>query len=160
MRPVDLPPAERYPHGKRARYVAGCRCDECRKANREYAKARERKQNKGEWNGLVPAGPVRKHILAVTKDALNDAKLLDPVDLLERLEALRVAHGWTKTERARRMGFKSRTVQFRKHAMTAKSVRRVERFIRNNPPPAPVEDRHEEAPSGLPFFLRIHAERA
>lgn len=34
MRPVDLPPIEHYPHGTRARYVAGCRCTECRAANK------------------------------------------------------------------------------------------------------------------------------
>lgn len=33
-RPDDLPPAEHYPHGTRARYVAGCRCGECKKANK------------------------------------------------------------------------------------------------------------------------------
>jgi len=34
-RPSDLPPAESYEHGTRARYVAGCRCDDCKRANRE-----------------------------------------------------------------------------------------------------------------------------
>ena len=34
-RPKGLPPAEHYPHGTRARYVAGCRCDECKGANRQ-----------------------------------------------------------------------------------------------------------------------------
>lgn len=32
-RPSDLPGAERFEHGTRARYVTGCRCDECRAAN-------------------------------------------------------------------------------------------------------------------------------
>lgn len=32
-RPSDLPPAERYQHGTRSRYVTGCRCDACRAAN-------------------------------------------------------------------------------------------------------------------------------
>jgi hypothetical protein len=32
-RPIDLPPAERFAHGSRARYVAGCRCGDCRGAN-------------------------------------------------------------------------------------------------------------------------------
>lgn len=34
-RPSDLPPAEKYEHGTRARYVAGCRCDDCKRSNRE-----------------------------------------------------------------------------------------------------------------------------
>lgn len=33
MRPASLPPAEQYAHGTRARYVAGCRCPECRASN-------------------------------------------------------------------------------------------------------------------------------
>lgn len=32
-KPTDLPPKEAYEHGTRARYVAGCKCDKCRKAN-------------------------------------------------------------------------------------------------------------------------------
>jgi hypothetical protein len=34
MRPATLPAAEHWGHGTRARYVAGCRCDDCREANR------------------------------------------------------------------------------------------------------------------------------
>lgn len=33
MRPRDLPPASRYKHGTRARYVAGCRCRPCTHSN-------------------------------------------------------------------------------------------------------------------------------
>lgn len=33
-----MPPAERWPHGVRARYVCGCRCDPCRAANTAYAR--------------------------------------------------------------------------------------------------------------------------
>ena len=32
-RPTDLPLGEAYEHGTRARYVSGCKCAECRKAN-------------------------------------------------------------------------------------------------------------------------------
>lgn len=51
-----MPPSDRWPHGTRARYVGGrCRCDACRLANNEYAKAREAAKRRGEHNGLVPA---------------------------------------------------------------------------------------------------------
>lgn len=41
MTPDDLPDPESYPHGTRARYVgAKCRCDDCRTANRMYARTR------------------------------------------------------------------------------------------------------------------------
>lgn len=37
----DYRNAQKYEHGTRSRYVAdGCRCDECRRANREYMRAR------------------------------------------------------------------------------------------------------------------------
>lgn len=39
-RPIDLPSMEHWPHGVRARYVCGCRCDLCRRANTEYARER------------------------------------------------------------------------------------------------------------------------
>lgn len=37
-RPADMPPAERFEHGTRARYVCGCRCESCRAANTQYAR--------------------------------------------------------------------------------------------------------------------------
>lgn len=40
-RPLDLPPAERYAHGTRARYVAGCRCPPCRASNTAYYHQRQ-----------------------------------------------------------------------------------------------------------------------
>ena len=46
-RPVDLPPAERYLHGSRARYVTGCRCAPCREANNEYARMRQKLVRRG-----------------------------------------------------------------------------------------------------------------
>lgn len=61
MRPATLPPADRYPHGKRARYVCGCRCDACRAANAAYY--HERKQRGIEAAaeiGGADAGPIAK----------------------------------------------------------------------------------------------------
>lgn len=43
MRPHDLPGAEHYPHGTRARYVSGCRCDGCRTAIRDNERERARR---------------------------------------------------------------------------------------------------------------------
>lgn len=40
-RPPDLPPAERYAHGTRARYVTGCRCPPCRASNTAYYHQRQ-----------------------------------------------------------------------------------------------------------------------
>lgn len=54
-------------HGRRARYVAGCRCDVCRAANRNYARRRLQAQREGDWNGLVDAGPARAHLLSLSR---------------------------------------------------------------------------------------------
>lgn len=57
-----MPPAERFPHGSRARYTTGCRCDRCRVANAEYERERVRARRRGDWNGLVDAAAVRQHL--------------------------------------------------------------------------------------------------
>jgi len=54
--------AEEKPHGTRMRYMAGCRCRHCRTANAEYMRTRARARREGDWNGLVPAPPARRHI--------------------------------------------------------------------------------------------------
>jgi hypothetical protein len=60
--------SERFAHGTRARYVAGkCRCDECRKANREYARSRL----KAPFNGLVDAAPARAHLLKLSAQGVG-----------------------------------------------------------------------------------------
>lgn len=67
MRPNDLPQASQLQHGTRGRYVSGCRCDFCRKANREYAKRRALAQIRGDWNGLIPTDGVRAHLQRLSK---------------------------------------------------------------------------------------------
>lgn len=52
-RPKDMP--TEFPHGTRSRYVAQkCRCDECRKANRDYAAALAKKKVDGVLKISVP----------------------------------------------------------------------------------------------------------
>ncbi len=53
----------RKPHGVRARYGAGCRCLLCRAANSRYETKRLAARRRGEWNGIVSAAPVRRHLL-------------------------------------------------------------------------------------------------
>lgn len=64
---VYAPPGG-FPHGTRARYVGSkCRCDECRRANREYARARARATP----NGLVDAASVRAHLTELAKQGIG-----------------------------------------------------------------------------------------
>ena len=59
-----MPPADRWPHGTRARYISGkCRCADCRKANTAYQKYRDAAKKRGESNPLVLAGRAQAHLL-------------------------------------------------------------------------------------------------
>lgn len=69
MRPPDLPPPEAFadrPHGTRVRYISGCRCAECRRANTQYELARAKARRRGEWNGLVNAAKARRRLFALS----------------------------------------------------------------------------------------------
>ncbi len=72
MRPADLPTAEHWPHGTRARYVAArCRCDDCRRANREYGRARAHARRRGDTNRLIAAAPAAAHIRALSASGVG-----------------------------------------------------------------------------------------
>ena len=60
---ADMSPTERFAHGTRARYVKGCRCDDCRGANNAYERMRGKMQRAGTWVGLVDASRVRAHLV-------------------------------------------------------------------------------------------------
>lgn len=59
--------AANKPHGSRIRYIAGCRCDECRRANTDYEKQRVIARKNGEWNGIVPAARARRHLSRLSR---------------------------------------------------------------------------------------------
>lgn len=55
------------PHGRRARYMAGCRCLLCRAANSQYQVEIDCRLAVGDVNPLVPAEPARVLLLALRK---------------------------------------------------------------------------------------------
>lgn len=59
--------AEARPHGDRLRYLGGCRCAACRRANADYEKARRAARQAGDWNGIVDAAPARAHLLKLAR---------------------------------------------------------------------------------------------
>lgn len=61
MKPIAELGARRE-HGDRLRYMAGCRCFQCRRANSAYEAARKVARAAGEGNGIVPAAKARAHM--------------------------------------------------------------------------------------------------
>ena len=56
-------------HGTRSRYVGGCRCDDCRKANAAHAKATRKR------TPLVPVEPVVAHLRALQAAGASRARI-------------------------------------------------------------------------------------
>ncbi|KKK49083.1 hypothetical protein LCGC14_3138630 [marine sediment metagenome] len=54
-------------HGTRLRYMAGCHCFYCRRANSDYERERIRARANGDWNGLVPAKKARAHMRKLSR---------------------------------------------------------------------------------------------
>lgn len=91
------------PHGDRLRYIAGCRCADCRRANNEYEKARAAARKAGDWNGIVPAAKARAHMAFLSKGGIGrrvvcDVSLVADSVLVEII-AGRKTHIRARTER-------------------------------------------------------------
>jgi hypothetical protein len=75
MRPATLPTRaaflDRAAHGTRIKYVSGCHCEDCRRANRLYMAKRTRAQIWGDWNGLVPAGKAQRHLRVLSRNGVG-----------------------------------------------------------------------------------------
>ena len=65
LKPIAQLAADRD-HGDRLRYLAGCRCDSCRRANTAYESARQRARRAGDWNGIVSAEKAKAHLKALS----------------------------------------------------------------------------------------------
>jgi hypothetical protein len=59
--------ADGRPHGTRLRYLAGCKCFQCRRANSDYERQRQAARLAGDWNGIVDAAPARRHMAALSR---------------------------------------------------------------------------------------------
>ena len=88
--------AARKPHGVRIKYQAGCRCRLCTDAVAQYQRERRVAQKNGDWNGLVRAGPARKHILQLNRSGIG-VKSIAATANVSRNVILRVKKG-TKTQ--------------------------------------------------------------
>lgn len=54
-------------HGERIKYMAGCRCFYCRRANSDYERERIGARANGDWNGIVPAKKARIHMRKLSR---------------------------------------------------------------------------------------------
>ena len=70
LKPVTVLAAQR-PHGDRLRYLAGCKCQDCRRANTRYESDRAQARRNGDWNGLVPADKARRHMLKLSRQGIG-----------------------------------------------------------------------------------------
>lgn len=59
------------PHGDRLRYLAGCKCAECRAANSQYECQRAQARKNGDWNGIVLADEARAHLRKLSRAGLG-----------------------------------------------------------------------------------------
>jgi hypothetical protein len=82
MRSVfDLAAAK--PHGVRLRYMAGCRCELCRKANSAYKNERQKARRRGDWNGIVSAQRARDHMLALSRKGVGRRAIQAATDVAD-----------------------------------------------------------------------------
>jgi len=80
LKPTAVLAANRA-HGERIRYLGGCRCDACRRANTDYERARVKARNEGDWNGIVPAFRARTHLIALSKINVGRRAIADATDI-------------------------------------------------------------------------------
>lgn len=64
-------------HGDRLRYIAGCRCTDCRAANTAYERQRQAARKEGDWNGTVPAAAARAHMAELSRKGIGRRSVCD-----------------------------------------------------------------------------------
>lgn len=84
LRPVAELAAGR-PHGDRLRYLAGCRCDECRQANSSYERERQKARATGDWNGIVSAEAARRHIKKLSRQGVGRRAIQAATDIADTI---------------------------------------------------------------------------
>jgi hypothetical protein len=99
LRPVAELAASRQ-HGDRLRYMAGCRCADCRRANTEYERTRAAARKAGDWNGFVPALKTREHIARLRAFGIGKRQIADAAGIAVSVLQL-IASGERQQVRAR-----------------------------------------------------------
>ena len=131
MKPMALL-AEAKPHGSRVKYLGGCRCLPCRAANARYECRRLQARRSGDWNGLIPAGRARQHLLALSRAGVGRRTVADiagvPQSLVHRIRTGRRSRIRART--ARRILLVSRTAMNDARLVPAvRAWRMIERLV-------------------------------
>lgn len=92
--------AANKPHGVRLRYMAGCRCDECRRANSQYENERQKARRAGDWNGIVDAASARAHLLKLARAGVGRRAVQTATDIADSI-LFQIRDGTRKRIRAR-----------------------------------------------------------
>lgn len=88
------------PHGDRLRYIGGCRCDACRKANSTYERERQKARAAGDWNGIVSAAPARRHLRKLSRQGVGRRAVQAVTDIADTILS-EIRSGKRKNIRAR-----------------------------------------------------------
>jgi hypothetical protein len=92
--------AAKREHGDRLRYIAGCRCTDCRRANAFYAHTRRKARKEGDVNGLVSAEKARKHLLKLARLGIGRGSVQATTDISSSI-LCDIRYGKKTTIRAR-----------------------------------------------------------
>lgn len=99
LRPVAELARDRL-HGDRLRYMAGCRCTECRRANTQYEIARSQARKAGDWNGIVLAAKARAHMDKLSRLGIG-RRVVHDVSGVANSSLVNIINGRKQTIRAR-----------------------------------------------------------
>jgi len=80
LRPIGELGAAR-PHGNRLRYMAGCKCFQCRRSNSDYERQRQAARLAGDWNGIVDAGSARQHLRRLSRLGVGQWSVVAATDI-------------------------------------------------------------------------------
>ena len=84
LKPASLLAASRD-HGDRLRYLGGCRCDLCRRANTDYERGRAKARLDGDWNGIVRADKARDHMTWLSRHGVGRHAIASATDIADSI---------------------------------------------------------------------------
>lgn len=99
LKPPSVLSASRA-HGDRLKYMGGCRCDLCRRANSDYENGRAKARAAGDWNGIVSAEKSRKHIDWLSYHGVGRRQVAAATDIAESI-LVKIINGNRLNVRAR-----------------------------------------------------------